>query len=63
LIRFQVHLEGMMRKYAKMEEFNFKKQGIITGLECTCQDFKEQQLVVHIEFDKEKQSLTAQSQD
>ncbi len=53
----------MMRKYAKMEEFNFKKQGIITGLECTCQDFKEQQLVVHIEFDKEKQSLTAQSQD
>ncbi len=41
-------------------ESNLEQHGIIIGLEQTCQDFREQQLVAHIEFDKEKQSLTTQ---
>jgi hypothetical protein len=32
-------------------------------LEHTYQDFKEQHVTAHIEFDKEKQSLTIQIQD
>ncbi len=52
----------MTRNYAKMEESNLE-QGIITSLEHTCQDLKEQHVVVHIEFDREKQKLIAQIQD
>jgi hypothetical protein len=44
----------MMKDYAKMEESN---------LEGTCQDLKEQHVVAHVEFDKEKQSFTTQIQD
>jgi len=36
---------------------------IITGLEQTYQEFKEQQVTTHIEFEKEKQTLNAQIQD
>ncbi len=32
-------------------------------MERTCQDLKEQHVVVHIEFDREKQNLIAQIQD
>jgi hypothetical protein len=31
----------MMWDYAKMEESNLGQQGIITGLDQTCQDLKE----------------------
>jgi hypothetical protein len=54
----------MTQDYAKMEESNLEQHGIIINLEQSCQDLKEQQLVVvHIEFDREKQNLTAQIQD
>jgi hypothetical protein len=53
----------MTKNYAKMEESNFEQQGIIIGLDRTCQDFKEQHVVAHIEFDKEKQSFNVQIQD
>jgi hypothetical protein len=46
-----------------MEESSLEQHGIITSLEQTCQDLKEQQVVAYIEFDKEKQSLIAQIQD
>jgi hypothetical protein len=36
------------------------KQGIIIDLEQTCQDFREQQVATHIEFEREKQNLTTQ---
>jgi hypothetical protein len=36
---------------------------VITSLEHTCQDFKEQQVVAHIKFNREKHSFTAQIQD
>ncbi len=49
--------------YAKMEESDLEQDGIIIGLEQTCQDLKEQDVVAHIEFKREKQSLTAQIQD
>jgi uncharacterized membrane-anchored protein len=63
LIRLQAYLEGFTWDYAKMEESSLEQQNIITGLECTCQDFKEQHVAIHIKFDKEKQSLTTQIQD
>ncbi len=53
----------MTRNYAKMEESSLEQHGIIIGLEQTYQDLKEQQVVAHIEFDKEKQSLITQIQD
>jgi hypothetical protein len=46
-----------------MEESNLEQHGIIFGLEQTYQDFSEQQVVAHIEFDREKQSLIFQIQD
>jgi len=49
-----------MQDYAKMEESNLEQQGIITSLEQTCQDLIEWHVVAHIEFEREKQSLTAQ---
>ncbi len=49
--------------YAKMEESNLEQQGIITNLEQTCQDLKEQQVATCIKFEREKQSLTTQIQD
>jgi hypothetical protein len=49
----------MIRYYAKMEESSLEQHGIIIGLEQTCQDFREQHVVAHIEFYKQKQSLTA----
>ncbi len=52
-----------MRDYAKMEESSLEQQCIITSLEQTCQDFREQNVATHIKFDKEKQSQTAQIQD
>jgi hypothetical protein len=53
----------MIKDYTKMEESNMQLQSIITSLEQTCRDFKEQQVATHIAFGKEKQSLTAQIQD
>jgi hypothetical protein len=50
----------MTRKYAKVEEYNLEQQHIITGLEHTCQDFKEQQVTTHIKFDQKEQNLTTQ---
>jgi len=50
----------MTQDYAKMEECTLEQHGIITSLEQTYQDFKEQQIIAHIKFDKEKQSLTVQ---
>jgi hypothetical protein len=52
----------MTQNYAKMEESSLEQQHIITILEHTCQDLKEQQVVACIEFDKEKQNLTTQIQ-
>jgi hypothetical protein len=40
--------------YNKMEEFNMQQQITITNLEQTCQEPKEQQVVAHIKFKKEK---------
>jgi hypothetical protein len=56
----QANLEQMMRDYTKMEEYSMQQQIIITGLEQTCQDLKEQHVVTHIEFEREKQILTTQ---
>jgi hypothetical protein len=53
----------MTQDLAKMEESSLEQHGIITSLKHTCQDVKEQQIATHIEFDKEKQTLTAQIQD
>ncbi len=58
----QVDLKRMMQDYAKMEESNLEQQGIITSLEQTYQNCRKQHVVAHIEFDKEKQSFTAQIQ-
>ncbi len=63
LNHLQVDLEQMTQDYAKMEESNLEQQGIIIDLEQSYQDFKKQQVVVHIEFDREKQSLIVQIQD
>jgi hypothetical protein len=49
--------------YAINEKSSLEQHGIITSLEHTCQDFSEQHLVVHMEFDREKQNLIAQIQD
>jgi hypothetical protein len=40
-----------------------QQQSTITSLEQTCQKLKEQHVVVHIKFEKEKQTLTTQIQD
>jgi hypothetical protein len=56
-------MEQMTWDYAKMEESNLEQDGIMIGLEQTCQDLKEQHVVAHIKFKREKQSLTAQIQD
>jgi hypothetical protein len=53
----------MTRDYAKMEESNLEQQCIITSLEYTYQDLKEQHVAAHIELDKEKQHLTTQIQN
>jgi hypothetical protein len=45
-----------------MEESNSEQQGIIIGLEHTCQDLKEH-VVAHIKFEREKQNLIVQIQD
>jgi hypothetical protein len=63
LIHLQAYLEQMTQDYAKMEEYSLEQQDIITSLEHTCQNVKEQQVATHIEFDKEKQTLTAQIQE
>jgi hypothetical protein len=36
----------MMQDYTKMEESNMQQQNNITGLEQTCQNFREQQLTL-----------------
>jgi hypothetical protein len=46
-----------------MEESNMQQQSIITNFEQTCQDFKEQQIIVHIESEREKKTLITQIQD
>ncbi len=51
-----------MQDYAKMEESNLEQKGIITNLDQTYQDFKEQQIGAHIKFEREKQSLATQIQ-
>jgi hypothetical protein len=51
-------------KLCKNGKVQFGKQhGIITSLEQTYQDLREQHVVAHIEFDKEKQSFTSQIQN
>ncbi len=37
-----------------------QQQNTITGLKQTYQKLREQQVVVHIEFEKEKQTMTTQ---
>jgi hypothetical protein len=63
LINLQVNLERMRLDHAKMEKSSLEQQGIITGLEHTCQDLKEHWVATYIEIDKGKQSLIAQIQD
>jgi hypothetical protein len=53
----------MTRDYAKMEESSMQQHSIITGFEQTCQDLVEQQIVAHIKFEREKQSVITQIQD
>jgi hypothetical protein len=53
----------MTHDYTKMENSSMRQQGVITSLEQTCQDLGEQHVVAHIEFEREKQSLTTQIQD
>ncbi len=48
-----------MREYAKMKELSLEQQNVIIGLEQTYQDLKEQHVVAHIEFEREKQNVTA----
>jgi len=50
----------MTWEYDKMEEFNMQQKITITSLEQTCQELKEQQIVAHIKFEKEKKTLIAQ---
>jgi hypothetical protein len=45
-----------MWDYNKTEESNMQQQNIIIGLEQTYQELREQQIVAHIEFEKEKNS-------
>ncbi len=40
-----------------------QQQSVITNLKQTCQDLKEKQVATHMEFEREKQSLTVQIQD
>jgi 3-methyladenine DNA glycosylase Tag len=42
LTRLQAYLEQMTRDYAKMEESNLEQHGMITDLEHTCQNLREQ---------------------
>ncbi len=51
-----------MHDYSKMEKSNMQ-QGVIIKLEQTYQDLKEQQVVVHIKVEREKQNLITQIQD
>ncbi len=53
----------MTQDYNKMEESNMQQYSAITGLEQTCQELREQQVVAHIKFEKEKQTFTGQIQD
>ncbi len=53
----------MMWDYAKMKELSLEQQNVIIGLEQTYQDLKKQHVVAHIEFEREKQNVTAQIQD
>jgi hypothetical protein len=48
LTHLQVDLKSMTQDYAKMEDSNLEQQGVITGLEQTCQDLKEEQVATHI---------------
>ncbi len=61
--RLQIDIKQMTQDYAKMEKSNVQQHSIITSLEQTCQNLIEQQVVCHIKFEKEKQSLTTQIQD
>ncbi len=54
LTHFQTNLEWMTRGYAKMKESN---------LEQNFQDLREQTVVTHIKFHREKQSFITQIQD
>jgi hypothetical protein len=47
----------------RLEESSLGQHGIITGLEHTCQDLREQHVDAHIKFDMEKQSFITQIQD
>ncbi len=47
----------------KWRSLIWEQQGIITSLEQTCQDLREQQVATRIKFEREKQSLTTQNQD
>jgi len=60
---FQIEFEQMTQDYNKMEESNMQQYSAITGLEQTCQELREQQVVAHIKFEKEKQTFTGQIQD
>ncbi len=44
----------MTQDYVKMEESNLEQHGIITSLEQTYEDLREQQVVAHIKIDREK---------
>jgi hypothetical protein len=44
----------MTRDYNEIEEFTMQQYSTIIGLEQTCQELKEQQVVAHINFEKEK---------
>ncbi len=46
-----------------MEESSMQQQSTITSWEQLCQKLREQQVVVHMKFEKEKQTLTAPIQD
>jgi hypothetical protein len=63
LKHLQVDLEQMTWDYTKMEESSMQQQSVITNLKQTCQDLKEKQVATHMEFEREKQSLTVQIQD
>jgi hypothetical protein len=53
----------MTQDYNKMEESSMQQQSTITSWEQLCQKLREQQVVVHMKFEKEKQTLTAPIQD
>jgi len=53
LKHLQTNFEQMTWDYNKMEESNIQQQNTITGLEQTCQELREQQITIQIEFGKE----------